>query len=179
MCPADSLLQLLFIAFVVLCIVLIKLGSGRHIEYIQYVLSETETNWTESLDFAAHLIYTSALYVCRMSGLAFYFRLCKHHRALSIAILSSAVFLTAAYLPQMFLIVFHCLPVTSLWPYAWQPKAADFKCLMWGTVYVVNSGLSLVCDVILFTIPIFMIKSLNISTRKRMKLSFVLLPGVL
>jgi hypothetical protein len=164
---------------VALAIILINLGSGRHIEYIQYVLSESETNWTETLDFIAHLLYTSALFICRMSGLAFYLRLCQHHSKLSIAIKAGAVFLIAAYLPQMFLIIFHCSPVTSLWPYAWQPQAPNFVCLMWGTVYSVNSGLSLVCDILLFTIPIFMIHSLNISRRRKIHLSFVLLPGVL
>lgn len=154
------------------------MGSGRHIEYIQYVLSQSETNTTETLDFIAHLIYTTALYVCRMSGLAFYLRLCKQHSKLTYAIYAGAVFLTAAYLPQLFLIIFHCSPVTSLWPYAWQPNAPEYVCLMWGTVYVTNSGLSLVCDFVLFIIPIFIIHSLQVSKQRKVQLSLVLLPGI-
>lgn len=159
--------------------VLIKLGSGRHIEYIQYVLTEKQTNWTESLDFIAHLIYTSALFTCRLSGLTFYYRLCGKHDKLSIVIKCTVVFLIAAYLPQMCLIIFHCSPVTGLWPYAWQPEAANYVCLSWGIVYSVNSALSLVCDVLLFGIPSAMIKSLRVSTRRKIHLSFVLFPGVL
>jgi hypothetical protein len=162
-----------------LCVVLINLGSGRHIEYIQYVLTEPQTNKTEWLDFTAHLIYTSALFVCRLSGLTFYYRLCGQHNRLSLAIKCTVVFLVAAYLPQMCLIVFHCRPVTGLWPYAWQPESPNFVCLSWGIVYSVNSALSLTCDLLLFAIPAAMIKSLKVSRRRKTQLSFVLFPGVL
>lgn len=68
-----------------LCIVLIHLGSGRHIEYIQYILTNDQTNLTEVLDFVAHLLYTTALFVCRLSGLAFYRRIVgKGNRKLTI-----------------------------------------------------------------------------------------------
>lgn len=170
---------LLQIAFTVLCVILINLGSGRHIEYIQYVLTESQTNITESLDFVAHLIYTSALFVCRLSGLTFYYRLCGHHDKLSIAVKCTVVFLIAAYIPQICLIIFHCRPVTGLWPYAWQPESPNFVCLSWGIVYSVNSALSLTCDILLFAIPAAMIKSLKVSKRRKIQLSFVLFPGVL
>ena len=171
--------QLLQIAFTVLCVILINLGSGRHIEYIQYVLTESQTNITESLDFVAHLIYTSALFVCRLSGLTFYYRLCGQHDKLSIAVKCTVVFLIAAYIPQICLIIFHCRPVTGLWPYAWQPESPNFVCLSWGIVYSVNSALSLTCDILLFAIPAAMIKSLKVSKRRKIQLSFVLFPGVL
>lgn len=121
----------LFITFVALCFVLIDEGSGRHIEYIQYVLTQAETSQTEVNDYVAHLIYTSALFICRLSGLAFFHRLCARHQPLLRAILAAAVFLVCAFLPQFFLILAHCSPVTGLWPYAWQPNVADYKCITW------------------------------------------------
>ncbi|TKA77227.1 hypothetical protein B0A49_03620 [Cryomyces minteri] len=170
--------NVLYIAFVFLCVILIKEGSGRHIEYIQYVLTPDQVNLTEINDFAAHIIYTTALFVCRMSGLSFYHHLCDRHQRLLTVIKCAAVFLICAYLPQLFLLIFHCLPVTGLWPYAWQAESADFTCITWGAVYSVNSGLSLVCDVILFAIPVTMIRLLQVSLSRKIKLSFVLLPGV-
>ena len=163
-----------------LCIVLINLGSGRHIEYIQYVLTNDQTNLTEVLDFVAHLLYTTALFVCRLSGLAFYQRIIAlGNRKITIAIWAATGFLIAAYLPQMFLLIFHCIPVTGLWPYGWQAEVNNFTCLQWGVVYSVNSSVSLICDLILFTIPAIIISKLQVSPKRRLVLSLILLPGVL
>lgn len=100
-----------FTTFMVLCLVLIYEGSGRHIEYIQYVLTMHQVEKTEVVDYAAHLIYTATLYLCRMSGLAFFSRLCSSHPTFRISIWIAGGFLTAAFLIQFFLILFHCLPV--------------------------------------------------------------------
>ncbi|KAJ6011358.1 hypothetical protein N7451_002770 [Penicillium sp. IBT 35674x] len=168
----------IYVSFVVLSIVLINIGSGRHIEYIQYVLSTAAVQRTEVFDFAAHILYTTALFLCRLSGIAFYRRITARTDRLQKPILFAGPFLFAAYLPQLFLLIFHCNPVTGLWPYAWQPGVNDHKCLSWGLVYSVNSGLSLPCDVMMFTIPALLIKQLQISSDKKVKLSLVLFPGV-
>jgi hypothetical protein len=85
---------------------------------IEYVLARSQTKKSEVLDFSAHLIYTTALFVCRLSGLAFYRRLCKLHDRLYMAIKCALLAHIAAYLPQVFLIILHCKPVTGLWPYS-------------------------------------------------------------
>lgn len=162
-----------------LCVILIHLGSGRHFLYIRYVLDNATINKTEVLDFAAHIIYTTALVICRLSGLAFYARLVDKHEALTWAVRGAAVFIIAAYLPQLFLIIFHCIPVTGLWPYSFQAEVGNFTCLQWGTVYVTNSAISLICDFILFTIPAAIIYKLRQSASKKVKLSFILMPGLL
>jgi hypothetical protein len=167
------------VAFIVLSIILIDLGAGRHIEYIKYVLTQSQTDKTERLDFAAHLIYTTALFVCRLSGLSFYHRLCELHDRLSIAIKVAALLLVAAYLPQMLLIILHCRPVTTLWPYSWQPGFENFVCIPWGAVYVTNSTLSLMCDLFMFAIPMALIHTLRLGTWANVRLYAVLLPGIL
>lgn len=168
-----------YITLVALSIVLINLGSGRHIEYIQYVLPMSTVRQTEVLDFVAHIIYTTALFLCRLSGLAFYYRLSARYGKLHTSILVAAPFLFAAYLPQLFLLIFHCRPVTGLWPYGWQSEPIDYKCLSWGLVYSVNSGVSLACDVMMFVIPAILIKQLHVSKKNKIKLSMVMFPGVL
>ena len=162
-----------------LCIWLIFLGSGRHIEYIQYVLQLPTTSLTEVVDFVAHILYTTALFVCRLSGLAFYRRICNGRKKFIIITNIAAGFLFTAYLPQIFLLIFHCLPVTGLWPYGWQPDVNNFVCLQWGVVYVVNSAISLVCDLIMFSIPSMIINSLMLNLKKKILLALVLFPGVL
>ena len=169
----------MLIAFVGLCVALIKLGSGRHYDYIQYVMTADTVNLTETLDFAAHIIYTTALFVCRFSGLVFYHRICAQSHRFSISTKCAAVLLTLAYIPQMILLLLHCLPVTSLWPYAWQAEVHDYTCLAWGVVYVTNSGLSLVCDMLLFGIPLAIIRFLKVSRKKKLGLALILFPGLL
>ena len=158
---------------------MIDLGSGRHIEYITYVLDVNTVNLTESLDFWAHLIYTTALVVCRLSGLAFYRRVCNQNGKLIPIINIAAAFIMVSYIPQMLLILLHCLPVTTLWPYGWQPEVNNFKCLPWGIVYLTNSAISLTNDMILFTIPAFIIYGLQTNMKRKVALSLVLFPGVL
>ncbi|KAH8433767.1 uncharacterized protein LDX57_011401 [Aspergillus melleus] len=173
------LTMIIYIAFVILSIILIDLGSGRHMEYIQYVLSMSTVRETEVLDFVAHVLYTTALFFCRLSGLAFYHRLAARSGKLHLAIQIAAVFLLAAYLPQLFLLIFHCRPVTGLWPYPWQQEPVQYTCLSWGLVYSVNSGLSLTCDVLMFIIPAILIKNLHVSMKRKAQLSLVMFPGVL
>ncbi|KAK4569801.1 hypothetical protein LTR86_002770 [Recurvomyces mirabilis] len=168
-----------YTTFIVLAIVLIRLGSGRHFVYIQYILDNRTINRTETLDFAAHLIYTTALLICRLSGLAFYSRITRRHHRLTWSIRAAAAFMVAGFIPQLFLIGFHCLPATSLWPYAFQPEVGNYTCLSWGLVYVTNSTISLVCDLILFTIPAAIIHVLRISLKDKLKLVFVVMPGLL
>ncbi|KAH0174030.1 hypothetical protein KCU67_g983, partial [Aureobasidium melanogenum] len=138
-----------------------------------------EVEKTEVVDYAAHLIYTATLYFCRLSGLAFFSRLCSTHPTFRIAIWACGIFLTAAFIVQFLLILLHCLPVTGLWPYAWQTTERTYKCLNWGVVYVTNSGLSLVNDLFLFSIPIAMISILQLPKGRKIMLAIVMLPGTL
>lgn len=133
---------------------------------------------TEVLDFVAHIIYTTTLLLCRVSGLAFYHRICGMHRGLLTSIYVVGGFLVAGYLPQLFLIIFHCQPVTASWPYDWEPGADKYTYLQWGLVYSVNSSVSLVCDLLLFGIPVAMLRILEMPKKRKVQLGLILLPGV-
>lgn len=166
------------ICFVGLSIELINLGSGRHFAYIEYVLDVPTVLRTQVLDFVAHIIYTTALLLCRISGLAFYYRVCGLHNNFLIAIKVVFCILVAGFLPQIFLLIFHCKPVTGYWPYGWEPVAPRYTCLQWGIVYSVNSSVSLLCDLLLFGIPIAMLRTLEMSRKRKIQLAGILLPGV-
>jgi hypothetical protein len=163
----------------VLALLLIDIGTGRHLQYIEYVMTQSQTEKSEALDFVAHLVYTTALFSSRLSGLVFYRRLCELHNRLSLAIKCALVLLIVAYLPQICLIIFHCTPVTRLWPYSWQSGYMDYVCLDWELVYAVNSGLSLLCDFFMFAIPIGLIRVISLPLRRKLHLYLILLPGVL
>ncbi|KAL7918541.1 hypothetical protein ACQKWADRAFT_316407 [Trichoderma austrokoningii] len=168
----------LLICFVGLSIELIDLGSGRHFAFIEYVLDVPTVLRTQVLDFVAHILYTTALLLCRISGLAFYYRVCGLHNNFLIAIKVVFCILVAGFLPQIFLLIFHCKPVTGYWPYGWEPVAPRYTCLQWGLVYSVNSSVSLLCDLLLFGIPIAMLRTLEMSRKRKIQLAGILLPGV-
>lgn len=168
-----------FIPFVGLAIHLIHMGSGRHFEYIQYVLDAPTVESTEILDFIAHIIYTTTLLLCRVSGLALYYRLCRIHDGLLLSIRVIFGLLIAGYLPQLFLIIFHCAPVTATWPYEFESGFSDYTCLQWGLVYSVNSSVSLLCDILLFGVPIAMLRVLEMPRKRKIQLACILLPGIL
>ncbi|KZF25824.1 hypothetical protein L228DRAFT_266268 [Xylona heveae TC161] len=178
----DVLIVLALVFYVILIILAILLladGSGRHFDYIHYVLSNSIVNRTQVEDFAAHLVYTLALYFGRMSGLAFYHRLASMNILLQRFVYVAGAFMSLALLPQIFLLIFHCSPVTGLWPYEWQEEYKKYKCLHWGTIYLVNSVISLICDLLMFIIPSMIIKMLQIRWKEKLKLSCILFPGVL
>ena len=141
-------------------------------------MDNSKVNLTQILDVAARMMYITALVICRGSVLAFYIRLASQHPKLKILIIATAVFVVATYIPQFFLILFHCTPVTGLWPYDWQPEYDDYECLNWGNVYITSGALSIACDVALLIIPIWLIALLQVDRRRKILLSLVLLPGI-
>ena len=146
---------------------------------MRWILSNDQVNMLETLDFVSHVVYTTALFVCRLSGLAFYSRIGERHSTLSRIIYVATAFLCLAFMTQVVLLIVHCLPITGTWPYYWQPELYDYKCLGWGAVYVSNSGLSLVCDLVIFFIPAAIIVMVRRTTVGKFKLSLVLFPGIL
>lgn len=51
--------------------------------------------------------------------------------------------------------------------------------MQWGIVYATNSALSTACDLVVFAIPVGIIAVLKADRMKKIKLSFILLPGVM
>ncbi|KJZ73396.1 hypothetical protein HIM_07190 [Hirsutella minnesotensis 3608] len=167
-----------FIPFVALCLALIRMGAGRTIPYIDFVVGETEMEHIQILDSVTHLIYSTTLWLCRLSGLAFYYRICALHREFVIAIAVILVVLTSGYLVQMCLIIFHCNPITLLWvPYDEFGMPLDGNCLMWYVVYGTVSGISLFSDLLLFGLPVAMLKILDMPRKRKIQLACILLPG--
>jgi hypothetical protein len=180
----DGMLVLamaLYVAFVGMAIATIDLGEGRHILWIvlQGMIDQTVVAKQEILDFALHLVYNTALFCCRLSALAFFQRLTGGTRALRHLVLVGYAVMTAFYLPQMFTLIFHCDPVTALWPYDFQIASSKYTCLSWGLVYLINGCLSLASDLMLFSVPAVLVSSINTDRATKIKLAAVLFPGVL
>ena len=175
------LTTLFYVAFVGLAIPLLNLGTGRHIEWIvlQGLIDPTIVARQEVWDFVIHLLYTTAMYLCRVSALLFFHRLSGHERRIRRLIGTAAAAITACYLPQMFTIIFHCAPATALWPYDFQVEASRFTCYSWGAIYLANAVLGLVADLTVFVVPGILVHLYKGNWRERVRLGLVLFPGVL
>ncbi|KAI5289453.1 hypothetical protein KEM54_003840 [Ascosphaera aggregata] len=173
-----AIIFMIYIAFTGMSIYNIRIGTGRHIEYVQHVLDLSTVRYSEELDLVAHILYSTALYTARLSGVAFYQRVAAKPSLLHTIIIWAYPVLTVAFLTQLFLLIFHCTPVTSKWPFAWQPETIDYHCIPWGVVYLANSGLSLACDMLIFVIPGVLIHQLHTNKQRKFQLALVMFPGL-
>lgn len=142
-------------------------------------LDSDRMDYGELLDIIIHFLYVVALFICRLSGLAFYSRLSDAHNKLRVSIRVCTVVFVIFFLAQFFLLLFHCLPVTGKWPYSWQADYHSYKCVSWGAVYITISCLSFACDVVMFVIPSMLIHLLHVPIRRKLELALVMFPGVL
>lgn len=166
----------LYVAFFGMALETISLGEGRHIEWIilQGMIDQNVVSKQEIYDFALHLIYNTALFCCRISALAFFQRLSANAKGVRVLVYAGYGVMTALYLPQMFTLIFHCTPVTALWPYDFQIGSSKYTCLSWGLVYLVNGVLSVASDLMLFSIPACLIAAYKADKVARLRLALVL-----
>ncbi|KAM4064137.1 protein related to integral membrane protein pth11 [Hirsutella rhossiliensis] len=124
-----------FIPFAALCIELINLGTGRSIAFVRFAIDDATWVRQQIFDSIAHLVYATALVLCRISGLAFYYRICALHKGFLVAIRIIFAVLVIGYLAQMCLIIFHCKPVNMLWAPTSFEDETKFECLEWDEIY--------------------------------------------
>ncbi|KAM4067088.1 hypothetical protein HRG_001087 [Hirsutella rhossiliensis] len=168
-----------FIPFAALCLELIQIGGGRTFPFIEFVLDEATAKRIQVIDSIAHLVYSTALLLCRVSGLAFYYRICALHKEFLIAIRVIFAVLIVGYLVQMLLVIFHCKPVNMAWlPTSNDDELWNATCLQWYQVYSTISGISLACDFLLFGLPVAMLKILDMPRKQMVQLACILLPGL-
>lgn len=171
----------LYMAFVGISITVLGLGEGRHIDWIvlQGMIDQDVVTRQETMDFAVHLVYNTALYCCRLSALAFFERLSGAQHSMRWLIVGGYIVITAFYLPQMFTLIFHCNPVTAIWPYDFQVESSRYACMSWGLVYLINGCLSVASDLVLLVIPARLIAVYKAPAAVKLRLALILLPGVL
>lgn len=165
-----------------LCIELILLGGAREGIFFEWVLPVQIYQKIQVVDSVEHLVYSTALLLCRMSGLAFYYRICALHKEFLVAIRVIFAVLIVGYLVQTLLIIFHCKPVNLAWvPFSEDGTlllGSEFSCLPWWEVHITVSAISLACDLLLFGLPVAMLQMLEMPRKQKVQLACILLPGI-
>lgn len=177
---SNPIEKALIITLCVISCILINIGFARHNDYLQYVIPAETISYGDGLDKNSYYVYTTALLIGRLSGLAFYYLSIPasdgYNRGLRIAVLAVAGVHLLGFVPQVLLNFFRCL---SLWPFGGQSDSSQDNCMDWHIVLGASAGISLLCDLLVFGIPVAMLKMFDIPRDVKLPLLHILLIGLL
>ncbi|KAL2807761.1 hypothetical protein BJX63DRAFT_436752 [Aspergillus granulosus] len=155
------------IVLLAVMIMVLHYGAGRHLAALDPANAPSLYRWL----VAGQLIYMFNLYICRLSGLAFYARLNSMPRYVLYLRLSFA-FITAVYIAQTLIIALQCIPLSALW------NAAEGRCISTMVVNIVTATMTIVCDSIVLLLPVNIIWTLKAKLARKIALAIVLCFGV-
>jgi len=157
------------VATMALCLKIIDLGCGLHIWAIP---PPTLVSMFKQL-YAVQLIYTTALWLCRVSGLAFYSRLCKDVTRFRTHMWLASIFVTAVFIAQFLILALQCIPIQALW------HDGPGQCMTTRAAFISTAAMTITCDSIIMLIPVRIIWDLKMNRRRKILLALTLLVGVL
>ncbi|PHH91416.1 hypothetical protein CDD83_559 [Cordyceps sp. RAO-2017] len=152
---------------------------------IEYFVATAHPGTPESIslaiEYAVFPLYCTTLVLTRVSGLAFYYRICHLYQEFLVTIKVVFGILVAGYVVEALLLIFHCWPLTSLFHSRGYACFEDgcFTCFVtWFHASIAISTISFVSDLLLFSLPVAMLRALPHMPRKqKMQLACILLPG--
>ena len=149
---------------------ILRYGSGKH---LQALLSQpTELVKMYKWLVTTQVVYMFNLWLCRVSGLAFYARLNPMPQFILYLRLSFA-FITAVYIAQTLIIALQCIPLAALW------NEVDGKCMGSKAVFISTGALTIACDSLILILPVKIVMGLQAKTARKLALLLVLCFGVL
>jgi hypothetical protein len=163
------LLQMLTIASAVAIGLEAKYGLGRH-SWMQP--PEHQIPYMKAF-YSSIVVYNVAVCLTKISILLQYYRLFSN-TALRPFILCGLFFLSAWGITLSLLLPMVCMPVARFWDHS-----VDGVCLDNLTIWYVMAGVNVTTDFSLFTMPIPVIKSLNLPKRHKAMLVGVFALGIL
>lgn len=168
--PANIITKLTSWATMALCMMILRYGSGRHLAAL---VSTPDTlvkmyKWLVT----TQMVYMFNLWLCRISGLAFYARLNPMPQFILYLRLSFA-FITAVYIAQTLIIALQCVPLAALW------GAVEGKCMGSKIVFISTGALTIACDSLILLLPVKIVMSLQAKLARKLALLLVLCFGIL
>lgn len=153
-----------------LCMMILRNGSGRHLAALVST-PETLVRMYKYL-VTTQIVYMFNLWLCRISGLAFYARLNPMPQFILYLRLSFA-FITAVYIAQTLIIALQCIPLPALW------GEGEGKCMGSKIVFVSTGALTIVCDSLILLLPVKIVMSLQAKLARKLALLGILCFGIL
>lgn len=154
-----------------LCMMILRNGAGQHLPAIvdRPDMLVRMYKWLVT----TQMVYMFNLWLCRVSGLAFYARLNPMPRFMTYLRLSFA-FVTLVWVVQTLICALQCVPLAALWD-----KNVKGWCMGSGTVFVSTGVLTIACDSLILLLPVKIVLSLQTTIARKIALLGILCFGVL
>ncbi|KAL4882267.1 hypothetical protein BJY04DRAFT_51037 [Aspergillus karnatakaensis] len=147
----------------------IQYGAGRHL--VALVQNPAGMVLMYKWLIAAQITYFFVLWICRLSGIAFYARLNPMPR-FTLYLRISYGFVTAVYIAQTLIIALQCVPLSALW------GEAEGNCMGQYAVFISTSVMTIICDSLILLLPINIIFTIKAKLIRKLALGVVLCFGV-
>ncbi|KAF7715239.1 Uncharacterized protein PECH_008735 [Penicillium ucsense] len=152
-----------------LCMMILHYGSGKHL--LALVSKPEELVKMYKWLVATQVVYMFNLWLCRVSGLAFYARLNPMPQFILYLRLSFA-FITAVYIAQTMIIALQCIPLSALW------GEGTGKCMGSKVVFISTGALTIACDSLILLLPVKIVMGLQAKMARKLALLLVLCFGI-
>ncbi|OQE33027.1 hypothetical protein PENFLA_c001G07266 [Penicillium flavigenum] len=129
-----------------LSLMVIHYGSGQHLA--AFMSDPGALVHIYKWLVGAQLVYMFNMWLCRISGMAFYARLNQMPR-FTLNIHISFAFVTVVYVAQTLIVALQCVPLAALW------GGAEGRCMGSGFVFISTSVLTIICDSLVLCVGVF------------------------
>jgi hypothetical protein len=152
-----------------LCLRVLELGAGLHTFAFTPVMLVPFLKHLVALQ----LVYHADLWLVRVSGLAFYARVCNNAPAFRFHMWIAFAFVTAVFIAQFLILALQCIPLKALW------GDGTGKCLPIRATFISTAAMTIICDALILLIPFRVVWGLQTDLKRKLILAFVLLFGIL
>jgi hypothetical protein len=111
--------------------------------------------------------------ITKISILLLYLRIFPNKK-FGLAIIIALAWMTCHMIAFLFEVALQCIPVSSLWDLSIKGKRTHFT----ASIYA-GAGLSIFEDIVIITLPVFVLKDLNLTARKKLALGLIFALGSL
>ncbi|KAK2030574.1 hypothetical protein LX32DRAFT_716576 [Colletotrichum zoysiae] len=147
----------------------IHYGLGFHIWEItksNYIMIQ---KWT----YISNLLYSPAAFFTKMALILLIVRVFSVSTVVARALCSSMVFFLLCYITMELFKGFVCTPVQAYW----DPTIPNFRCINQSTLFMCDTSVSILSDLVILVVPTVLAWRLRVSTAKRLKIILLLGTG--
>ncbi|KAJ5363528.1 uncharacterized protein N7496_009241 [Penicillium cataractarum] len=162
--------QLFAWADMVLSLMTVRYGAGEHL--MALVSNPAKMVKMYKWLVAAQMVYFATLWLCRVSGLAFFARLNPMPR-FKLYIRLAFAFVTAVWISQVLIIGLQCIPLQALWD-----SSIKGTCMGSTQVFLATSVMTIICDSLILVLPIKIVWKLQVSLGRKITLLLIFCFGI-
>ncbi|CCU81853.1 PTH11-like integral membrane protein [Blumeria hordei DH14] len=167
-----AIIALLFSILASVCIALlleVQNGMGRHFKTLPY---SSRMRFYKFL-YANILIYNFGLLFTKISILFQYLRIATNKK-IRLVCYSVMIFTSAYGATALITGIFHCWPISRFWN-----RRIAGKCVKNPIIWFLHAGLEITTDIILLTLPMFILKAASLPKKQKFILCLTLSLGVI